>query len=310
MVAAASSAPNPKSKGWRVVSRRPGILKGDRPVYGDGVAPSRPGPEPQVIPPAPRTARAAKAQRRSRGRRDAVAVEEMTATKGPLAFSVGVARRGLLHVGGVYAVAFVASLLLLAAGFGARELSLAADEPMIIIRAVLLCGLAVAGVCVLRRESPLRFGLMPRWGGLAIALPVAVALGWFASVLARFEIEPGNTNLWGGIALLVAVRAVGEATFFQGFVTRTLLVELRTPALAVLASGVLYGIYGATYAVIAGGTGFQTLFACFVYAFGAGVPLGLMYLKTRSLPAVIVCNWIILMGSAWGGVAYAVKMAG
>jgi membrane protease YdiL (CAAX protease family) len=106
---------------------------------------------------------------------------------------------------------------------------------------------------------------------------------------------------------MLAVRAVGEGIFFQGFVTRTLLVENSNPAAGVFISAMLYGLYGVTYAALVDATAFHALFACFIYGFGGGFPFALMYWKVRSVPVLILVYFIVLMGSASGGVEYAMK---
>jgi membrane protease YdiL (CAAX protease family) len=229
--------------------------------------------------------------------------------KGKLAFGVGKTVRGLQQVGVGFALVFVASFGLVSfGGFGVKELSLEPTDQMLFIRAGIMALVAIGAVFIVRRENPLRLGWLPRWG-VIIAIPAALGLAFVAGTIARFEISANNTDLYGQLAILLAIRAVGEGLFFHGFITRTLLIEFKNPGAAVFLSAVLYGLYGATYATLVQGGAFGAIYACFIYAFGGGFPFALMYWKTRSTPALILVHWIVLMGSAAGGVAYATKFA-
>ena len=229
--------------------------------------------------------------------------------KGKLAFGVGKAIRGLKHVGIGYLVVFLASFGLVSfGGFGQDELSLAPTDQMLFIRAGVMLLVAMGVVLIVRRENPLRLGLLPRWGFI-VAIPAAIGLAFVAGTIARFEISADNTDLWGTLAILLAIRAVGEGIFFHGFVTRTLLIEFKNPGAAVFLSAVLYGIYGVTYATLVQGGAFGAIYACFIYAFGGGFPFAIMYWKTRSTPLMILVHWIVLMGSAAGGIAYVTKFS-
>lgn len=235
--------------------------------------------------------------------------EEGDPFKGRLAFGVGKTVRGLQQVAIGYILVFVVSFGLVSfGGFGADELALSPDDRMLYIRAGLMTMIGLGMVVLIRRENPLRLGLLPKWG-VIIAIPAALGLAAVAGTIARFEIAQDNLDLWGSLAVLLAIRAVGEGIFFHGFITRTLLIEFKNPGAAVFLSAVLYGIYGATYASLVQGGAFGAMYACFIYAFGGGFPFAVMYWKTRSTPALILVHFIVLMGSAAGGVAYATKFA-
>ncbi len=235
--------------------------------------------------------------------------EEGDPLTGPLVFGVGDVGRGVRHVVGVFGLVFVGSLMLSSVlGLGARELALATDEAMIFARAGLLSVAGIAAVAGLRREGLERLGWVPRWKPFVLSLLAAVAMGSAASALARFEVDA--TATLAGIFGLLTVRAFAEVLFFQGFVTRTLLVEMKNPASAVLVSAGLYGLYALTYVPILQASPAAMIYAVLVYTLGGGLPLALMYARTRSVAALFACQFIILLMAALGGLSYATKLAG
>ena len=229
--------------------------------------------------------------------------------KGHLAFGVGEAGRGLKHALGVYIAGVLLTVLLLSQGFiGEAELGLIPGDVSIYFRNGLLFVVGFLALLAVRRESPVRFGLMPKIGATILALPVAIGIGIVASAIARFNITDPATTLQAILPLLV-VRALGESVFFHGFVTRTLLIEFKQPALALMLSSLLYGLYALTYPALTGGAGFNTLYAVMVYGFGGGLPIAMIYWQTRSILVVSVCHFIILALAANGGITYASKLA-
>lgn len=235
--------------------------------------------------------------------------EEGDAFKGALVWSVGRGDRGLKHVMPVYITAFLLSFVLVSVGgMGQYELELRPGDPIIFIRNGILAGLALLALVGLRRENPLRFGLFPKIVPALIALPFVAFIGAAAAAIARFDINPGATI--ESLLLMLAVRAVGESLFFHGFITRTLLIEFKQPALALMMSAFMYGFYALTYATLLGGNPFNTVYAVFIYAFGGGFPLAIVYWQTRSVFYVILCQFFILFCAAYGGVEYATRMAG
>lgn len=227
--------------------------------------------------------------------------------KGSLIFSIGRADRGLKHVLPVYITAFLLSFLMVSVGgMGEFELELRIGDPIIYARNGMLIMLALMGLMLLRRESILRFGLLPKLLPTLISLPFIGLLAVAASVVARFDINPGATM--ESLALLLALRAVAEGLFFYGYVTRTLLIEFKQPAVAILLSAFLYGIYALTYATLIDAKPFQTFYAVLIYTFGGGVPLAAIYWQTRSSIIIILAQFFILFMAAYGGLQYALQM--
>ena len=229
--------------------------------------------------------------------------------KGKLVWGIGRADRGLKHVVPVYLAAFLLSFVMVSIlGMGQYELELRLGDPIIYLRNGTLIFLAMVGLVGLRRESPVRFGLAPKILPTLAAIPAAAILAVAASAIARFDINAGATL--ESLMILLAVRAIGEAIFFHGFVTRTLLIEFKQPAFALMMGSFLYGLYSLTYATLISGTPFNTLYAVMIYGFGGGFPMAVIYWQTRSVIIVALCQFAILFMAAYGGLQYANNMAG
>lgn len=227
--------------------------------------------------------------------------------KGPLVFGVGNAVRGLVQSVLLFAVVFCVSYIMVKfMGMGAGELSLKLEEPMIAARSAVLAVVALLGVVVVRRESLSRFGMLPNWLGVLPAFAGAIIVGMIAGVIARFELSSEDTIEM--LMAVVAIRALGEALFFQGFLTRTMLIEFSQPAGAVFVSAILYGIYSLSYAAFMdidpGAVGYVAL----IYAFGGGMPFALMYWQTRSIFMAFICQFTVLALTAWSSWNHAVSM--
>ncbi len=203
-------------------------------------------------------------------------------------------RQSLVQVMSLYTVVFGVSWVLTSVlGWGAGELSLSSGEPMLYARAGVMLVAAVLGVVFWRQESPRALGFEIRPLALGGALMAAAFLGMLTSVVARFDVAAGaSTPVLVGLLVL---RAAAETVFFQGLITRTLLDELKNPGVAVGISAVLYGLYALTYAPIAAADGGASLYAVAVYTFGGGFPFALIFFGTRCLPAVFVCQLLIML---------------
>ena len=237
------------------------------------------------------TARQKRKQKRLAMFQKASAHEEGEPFEGPLAFGVGQTKRGLAHAGALFAAAFLGLLALGATGMGADEFKVTPDEPMIFVRSAFLLVLGAAGLLGLRREKVTRVGLTPELWPSLVCLPIAALIGLMATPIARLDLS-ADADLSVVLGLL-AVRAVGEAVFFHGFITRTLLIELEDSTLALFISALMYGAYALTFQPIAEGAILNILFGVMVYGFGSGFPLAIMYWKTRSVLIPIVAQIII-----------------
>ena len=228
---------------------------------------------------------------------------------GPLVWGVGRTSRGVKHALVIYAGVFLLSFMLVSAlGMGTREFEVTADESMIYVRSGLLLVAALVGLLGLRKERLERIGLTPRLLPALAALPIAALIGLIATPITRLNIAAGADV--GVVAGLLLLRAAGECVFFHGFVTRTLLIELKEPVQAIFISALLYGFYALTFVDILGGSPLNVIFGILVYGFGAGMPLAVIYWRTRSVFAPIACHLIILMMVAMAGLQQAERLAG
>lgn len=227
--------------------------------------------------------------------------------KGPLVFGVGNAVRGLVQSVLLFAVAFCISYSMVKfMGMGAEELSLKLEEPMIGARAAVLSVMALLGVVVVRRESLSRLGVLPNWLGVLPAFAGAIIVGMVAGVIARFEVSSEDTIEM--LMAVVAIRALGEALFFQGFLTRTMLIEFSQPAGAVFISAIMYGVYSLSYAAFMDIDPGAVGYVAFIYAFGGGMPFALMYWQTRSIFMAFLCQFTVLALTVWASWNHAVSM--
>ncbi|MEO1271796.1 MAG: CPBP family glutamic-type intramembrane protease, partial [Myxococcota bacterium] len=173
---------------------------------------------------------------------------------------------------------------------------------MIYVRNGLLVLTAIIGITVVRRESPDRIGLLPAITPALISIPVACLIALSATPIARLPISPdADLLVVGG---LLAIRAIGESVFFHGFVTRTLLIEMREPTHALFLSSLLYGFYALTFVEILGTHPLGIIFGILVYGFGSGFPLAVMYWQTRSVFIPMIAEMIIFIAVAWAGMAH------
>jgi hypothetical protein len=241
-----------------------------------------------------------KKKRKNKQFQGAEIAEDGDAFKGPLAFGVGQWPRGLTYTLPVYALVFLVSLVMVTSmGYGQKEMALTGEDQMFMIRNGMLLGFGFLGVVALRRENPLRLGLVPKILPVIPAFVIAAIIGYTARELAPFSLEKGATL--DQAATLLLFRALAEAVFFHGFITRTLLIEFKNVVTAVMFSALLYGLYAATYAELYQGSVFGSVYAIFIYLFGLGMPMAMIYSQTRSVIVAFLCQYFILVMSAVGG---------
>jgi hypothetical protein len=212
----------------------------------------------------------------------------------------GARQQALLSLGAVMAVSWAAVAL---GDLGQAEMALDPTEPMIYLRAGLLLAVSLGVTLGWRREKLSALGLKPRWSSTAFALPVVAALAVAASSLARFEV--GADAALPALLGLVALRSLASATFFQGLLGRLLARSLPEPTAALLLTALSYAIYGTTYAALMQADALHTFYAGALYFVGLGLPLGVIYQKTRSVLVVAASEATILGACAWGGLQWA-----
>jgi len=224
--------------------------------------------------------------------------------KGPLAFGVGSATRGLLHTIPVFVVVFAICFVLVSVlHLGEFEFQLRPDEKMLYVRGAVLSVMAVLAMLVVRRESPARMGWKPNAVATVLAVPLAFVIAGIASFITPLPLEQESTL--PVVLGLIAIRGIAEPLFFQGFLTRTLLIEFREPIAPVVISAIAYGIYTLTYLGIFSGPPAAIVYGVVVWGFGAGLPYAIIYWKSRSVLTVMLCELIVLITvaiSSWNDI--------
>jgi hypothetical protein len=209
-------------------------------------------------------------------------------------------QQALLAFGGVFGGSWA---LVALAGLGQGEMSLSASEPMIYLRAGLMLA-AAGGITLGWRREPLKaLGLRPQWVPALMAAPLVALLAVIAGTAARFDV--GADASVPVMVSLLALRAVAEAAFFQGVVTRLLTRSLPEPALGIFASAAAYGLYASTYAVFQQGSGFEAIYAGLLYFMGIGLPMAAIYHQSRSVLVVALYQLVILGACALSGLWWA-----
>lgn len=224
--------------------------------------------------------------------------------KGPLAFGVGVPSRGLAHTIPVFIAVFAICFALVSVlGLGEFEFQLRPDEKMIYARGGVLALMTLLPMLILRRESPARLGWKPNAVATVLAIPFAAFVAAVAAMITPLPLEKeGSLPMILG---LLAIRGIAEPLFFQGFLTRTLLIEFRDPVAPVFITALCYGLYSLTFLGITDGPPLAVIYGVVVWGFGAGIPYSVIYWRTRSILIVMVCELIILLTvalSSWADV--------
>ena len=128
-----------------------------------------------------------------------------------------------------------------------------------------------------------------------VSVVLASLLFGMASVLLPFELN-GEPAL-AVVLAVVLVRGFSEALFFEGFLHRTLLVELPSGAVAHIISMAAYVVYMNTYRFLwdpqephhAG---------ALLYGLLVALPAGFVYYRTRSWPMAALIRCGSLLGTA------------
>lgn len=220
-----------------------------------------------------------------------------TTTSGPLSYGVGDAKTGLMSVALPFLILF-GGILLLMIGTRFDQFETRFDErsPLGWIRAGMMAVLAIASMRLLRRESLSRLGWKPHWKPGAVTLLMLSPLLFFVCAwILPFEIK-GEPAVGMVIAIIVA-RAFSEALFFEGFLHRTLLVEMPNALAAHFISMAAYVAYMNTYRFLWDPENPQHAGAL-LYGLFMALPAGYVFYRTRSWPVAAVVRLACLFGTA------------
>lgn len=230
-------------------------------------------------------------------------VEDARPNAGSLHWGVGDADMAVKTVAPVFGAGLVLGIALLASFPEARaELWSGRVPVMASVRALLLIACAALGVIVIRKEGLVRVVGQPDPLGTALSVGLGALMGAAAASLLPMPLGASPT-LGGAIAVLM-IRAIGEWAFFDAFVARTLLCELKSSVLAMASAALAFGVYLNTYAY-QWEPATSSALTMPLYAACIGLPAAYAVFRTRSaLPALavrtvayIVCA-IIAVGAA------------
>lgn len=151
----------------------------------------------------------------------------------PSPWGVGNADTGArAAMGPMVAVWVIAVGTVLLTDWGRFEHQLGLLDPMNLVRLLLLVGATVFATLTLRNEPLSSLGFAPA-RGWHWALPfVGLLAGYLISELWSFSYD--RTAGVGAIVMIAALRALGEALFFEGHVARTMFIEARNPIVGML----------------------------------------------------------------------------
>jgi membrane protease YdiL (CAAX protease family) len=194
---------------------------------------------------------------------------------------------------GLTAVPFVLSLLVvLTTELAAGELGFAGSSPWFFVRGLLLLGLAVVGTVVVRRERVTSLGLGVPFLEMALAVGFGAGLGLVASLVAPIRLPAGASPVVAVSSMLFM--AVAHEAYFRGFVTRVLLVGLRSAGVAIAVSSGIYGLFALSYGSVLGQPVGEGLWGV-VGAFALGGVLSLLYWRSRSVWPSAVTHFVALL---------------
>lgn len=229
----------------------------------------------------------------------AVVPEEVgTTTSGPISYGVGDTKTGVLSVAPSFVILFGGILfVMIATRFDQFETRFDDRSPLGWIRAGMMVVLAIASMRLLRRESLSRLGWKPHWKpGLVTMVLLSPLLFFACAAILPFEVkgEPAFAVVLG----VVIARAISEALFFEGFLHRTLLVELPSAPVAHCVSVAAYVVYMNTYRYLWDPNDPQHAGALF-YGLFMALPAGYVFYRTRSWPVSAIVRLACLTGTAF-----------
>lgn len=200
--------------------------------------------------------------------------------------------KGLLHVSALFIPLVLLCLgVIIGTDMGVRELHYGSPSAWFFIRCGVLVIFALIGTLAIRRESLLRLLGDPAPQGILAAVAIGFVLGMIGGYVSPIRIE-GEFSL-GLVCVFFLVQAIGHETFFRGYVTRVLLVELPHQMVAWFLSCTLYGVFYMTFYDVTQISGFYFFYySMFLFGFGMGGVFTLLYWRTRSIFATILAHFV------------------
>ncbi|MBT6432217.1 MAG: CPBP family intramembrane metalloprotease [Deltaproteobacteria bacterium] len=193
----------------------------------------------------------------------------------------------------IFALFFLSNIV----GLGNQEYYYQSSDPFFFYRRVGLLVAGIAGLSLYYRQNP--------WSALKnlnFRTPlhyVLIALVWGILVGLQSPSQRISGNLYEVFALTM-LHVLAEEIFFRGFITRILSERLEEFGLALLGSGLIYGVYHITYQSF----WFDTEFWMKWYWMGAitafaGIPYAWLYIKSKSILAPFIAHLMVSLTMMW-----------
>ena len=128
----------------------------------------------------------------------------------------------------------------------AAELSPEGVPTVALLRSALLAVCGLAGIVALRKEALSRVVGDADPEGVGVVFGLSLVMGLAAGTFLPLPVDASGG--FGLVLALLLVRALGEWVFFDAYIARSLLCELKASVAAVLISGLVFGASMYTYA--------------------------------------------------------------
>ena len=209
------------------------------------------------------------------------------ANEGPLHWGVGedsVAGKTVAPLAFVGLV--LTALLMLFFPGAAAELSPEGVPTVALLRSALLAVCGLAGIVALRKEALSRVVGDADPEGVGVVFGLSLVMGLAAGTFLPLPVDASGG--FGLVLALLLVRALGEWVFFDAYIARSLLCELKASVAAVLISGLVFGASMYTYAWQLNPETMSHL-TLPLYTALIGLPAAFAVFRTRSaLPALML----------------------
>ena len=193
----------------------------------------------------------------------------------------------------IFALFFLSNIV----GMGNQEYYYQSSDPFFFYRRVGLLVAGIAGLSLYYRQNPL--SALQKMGFYTPLHFILIALLWGILIGSQSPAQRISGNLYEVLALTV-LHVAAEEIFFRGFVTRILHDRLEEFSMALLGSGLIYGIYHITYQSF----WFDTTFTMKWYWMGAitafaGIPYAWLYIRAKSIVAPFIAHLMVSMTMMW-----------
>jgi membrane protease YdiL (CAAX protease family) len=189
----------------------------------------------------------------------------------------------------------VSLVVVLYTNLGPGEVDWEVGPPWLFGRNALLVGMAFLGTLALRRDPPKALGLEPSPGGIIFGLIMGGFLGFVGAY-----VSPPRAAHEINMALVFAscaAQAIGHEFFFRGFITRTFLVEMRSPLIALTLSCVFYSVFWMTFYSVLQNQGFWLLYTVLLFGCGVGGIFAYLFYRTKCVWTVTIAHFMMLFVS-------------